>query len=146
MRNLTWLIGAGFLVFLHFIQPVAAQDKALIQKLDDEFVAAFNKGDYAAVAAMYAEDATLMPPGAPMMKGHQAIQAFWSKAGEGVTDAKIVAVDVTPLGDKAAREIGTFSLKTKGATPMELTGKFVVIWQKVGNDWKLSTDIWNTDK
>ena len=43
----------------------------------------------------------------------------------------------------AAREIGTFMLKTKGAQPQEIAGKYVVIWQKVGSDWKLATDIWN---
>jgi hypothetical protein len=24
-----------------------------------------------------------------------------------------------------------------------VTGKYVVVWEKVGNDWKLSSDIWN---
>src|SRR4051794_11857510 len=81
----------------------AAQDKAAIQKLDDEFAAAFNRGDYAAIAAMYSEDATILPPGAEMVKGHQAIQSFWSKAGEGIGDAKLNAVDVTPLGNDSAR-------------------------------------------
>jgi ketosteroid isomerase-like protein len=41
----------------------------------------------------------------------------------------------------AAREIGTFSLKTKGPTPQEVTGKYVVVWEKVGKDWKLAADI-----
>ena len=39
-----------------------------------------------------------------------------------------------------------FSLKTKGSQVQEVAGKYVVIWQKVGSDWKLATDIWNTDK
>jgi len=37
-------------------------------------------------------------------------------------------------------------LKTKGATPKEVAGKYVVIWQKLGKDWKLATDIWNEGK
>ena len=56
------------------------------------------------------------------------------------------AVDVKPFGPNSAREIGTFSLKTKGATPQEMTGKFVVLWEKVGNDWKLAVDMWNDGK
>ena len=47
------------------------------------------------------------------------------------------------LGASAAREIGTFSLKTKGSTPQEVTGKYLVVWEKVGNDWKLAADIWS---
>ena len=43
----------------------------------------------------------------------------------------------------AAREMGTFSLKTRGPRPQEVSGKYVVVWEKVGNDWKLATEIWN---
>ena len=50
------------------------------------------------------------------------------------------------LGPSAVREVGTFSLKTKGPTPQEVAGKYVVVWEKVGNDWKLATDIWNDGK
>jgi hypothetical protein len=24
-----------------------------------------------------------------------------------------------------------------------LTGKYIVVWEKVGKDWKLATDTWN---
>jgi ketosteroid isomerase-like protein len=58
----------------------------------------------------------------------------------------LTAVDVKPLGSEAAREIGTFSLRTKGQQPQEITGKYVVVWEKVGAHWKLATDIWNTNK
>jgi hypothetical protein len=53
---------------------------------------------------------------------------------------------VKPLGPSAAREIGTFSLKTKGPTPQEVTGKYLVVWEKIGSDWKLAADIWNDGK
>src|SRR4051794_14988442 len=146
MRTMTSVFSGTTFALLAFLQPAAAQDKAVIQKLDDQFAAAFNGGDYAAVAAIYSEDAAILPPSAEMMKGRQAIQTFWSKTGEAVGNAKLVAVDGTPLGNDTAREIGTFSLKTKGPSPVELTGKFVVVWRKIGTDWKLWTDIWNMDR
>jgi ketosteroid isomerase-like protein len=59
---------------------------------------------------------------------------------EQVSDPKLTTLDVKPLGPSAAREIGTFSLKTKGPTPQEVTGKYLVIWEKVGSDWKLAAD------
>jgi ketosteroid isomerase-like protein len=31
-------------------------------------------------------------------------------------------------------------------TPQEVTGKYLVVWEKVGTDWKLSADIWNDGK
>jgi uncharacterized protein (TIGR02246 family) len=125
-------------------QPPA--DKATIEKLNDAFVSAFNKGDFAAVGAMYGEDATALPPGSTMINGRSNIQAFWTQAGQGISDVKLTTVDVKPLGPDSAREIGTFSLMTKGQQSQQVVGKYVVVWQRVGIDWKLATDIWNADK
>jgi len=128
------------------IAPAAAQDKATIEKLNDAFEAAFNKGDFAAIGNMYAEDAYLLPPGNEMVKGRSNVQAFWTKAGEAVGGLKLTTVDVKPLGTDAARELGTFSLMTKDQPPQQVSGKYVVVWQKIGSEWKLATDIWNSDK
>ena len=126
--------------------PALAQNRATIEKLNDVWTAAFDKGDAAAVAALYTEDADVLPPGSAMVKGRTAIEAFWRQAAQQMTDAKLTTLDVLPLGRSAAREIGTVSLKTKSQPPQEVVGKYVVVWRKVGRDWKLATDIWNTDK
>jgi len=126
--------------------PALAQNKTTIEKLNDAWTAAFNKGDAAAVAALYAEDAYVLPPGSSMVKGRAAIEAFWRQAAQQMTDAKLTTVDVLPLGRSAAREVGTVTLKTKSQPPQEVVGKYVVVWRKIGRDWKLATDIWNTDK
>jgi uncharacterized protein (TIGR02246 family) len=126
--------------------PALAQNKATIEKLNDAWTAAFNKGDAAAVAALYTEDAYVLPPGSAMVKGRAAIEAFWRQAAQQMTDAKLTTLDVLPLGRSAAREIGTVTLKTKSQPPQEVVGKYAVVWRKVGRDWRLATDIWNTDK
>jgi len=126
--------------------PAFAQNKATIEKLNDVWTAAFNKGDAAAVAALYTEDAYVLPPGSGIVKGRAAIEAFWRQAAQQMSDAKLTTVDILPLGRSAAREIGTVTLKTKSQPPQEVVGKYVVVWRKVGRDWKLATDIWNTDK
>ena len=81
-----------------------------------------------------------------MVKGRNDIRSFWMKAAEQISDFKLATVDVKPLGSDAAREIGTFSLKTKGQQAQDVSGKYVVVWQKVGGDWKLATDIWNSNQ
>jgi uncharacterized protein (TIGR02246 family) len=126
--------------------PALAQNKATIEKLNDVWTAAFNKGDAAAVAALYTEDAYVLPAGSAMVKGRAAIEAFWRQAAQQMSDAKLTTVDVLPLGRSAAREIGTVTLKTKSQPPQEVVGKYVVVWRKIGRDWKLATDIWNTDR
>lgn len=138
------IIASGICLFLS--APAMAQDKATIQSLSDKFAQAFNAGDAAGVAALYTEEAVILPPGAEMMKGRTAIQAFWKGAAEQLGNGKLTTVDVKPLGGDRALEIGNFSFRTKASQPQEITGKYVVVWEKVGADWKLATDIWNTNK
>ena len=140
----SFAVVAGYLILS--AAPAVAQDKAAIEKLNDAWTAAFNKGDAAAVAAMYTEDAYVLPPGAEMVKGRTGIEAFWRQAAQQMGDAKLTTLDVLPLGRSAAREIGTVTLKTKSQPPQEIVGKYAVVWRKVGGKWKLATDIWNTNK
>ncbi|MGA8697214.1 MAG: DUF4440 domain-containing protein [Xanthobacteraceae bacterium] len=129
-------------VLMGLAAPAVAQ-KAAIDAANAKWVEFFNKGDFDGVASLYTVDATAFPPGSAMVKGRAAIGAMWKGMAEQVTDPKLTTLDVKRLGSAAAREIGTFSLKTKGATPKEVAGKYVVVWEKVGKDWKLATDIWN---
>src|SRR5215208_5392265 len=127
------------------IAPAFAQ-KPEIDAANAKWMELFNRGDFAGIAQLYTEDAIALPPGSGIVKGAAAIGAMWKSMAEQVSDVRVTAVDVKAFGPSAAREIGTFSLKTKGATPQEVTGKYVVLWEKVGSDWKLATDIWNDGK
>jgi uncharacterized protein (TIGR02246 family) len=133
------------LAFLAVIIAPAAAQKAEIEAANVKWMKFFSKGDFDGVASLYAVDATALPPGLAMVKGRVAIGAMWKSMAEQVSDPKVTTLDVKRLGPSAAREIGTFSLKTKGPTPKEISGKYVVLWEKVGKDWKLATDIWNND-
>jgi uncharacterized protein (TIGR02246 family) len=125
--------------------PAFAQ-KAEIEAVNAKWMDFFNKGDFVGVASLYTEDAAAFPPGSAMVNGRAAIGTMWKNMAEMVSDPKVTTLDVKSLGPSAAREIGTFSLKTKGPTPQEVTGKYVVVWEKVGGDWKLAADIWNEGK
>jgi uncharacterized protein (TIGR02246 family) len=138
-------IALAVTVLIGLAAPAAAQ-KAAIEAANAKWVEFFNKGDFDGVASLYTADATAFPPGSAMVKGSAAIGAMWKGMAEQVTDPNVTTIDVKRLGPAAAREIGTFRLKTKGSPPKEVTGKYVVIWQKVGKDWKLATDIWNEGK
>ena len=142
MRRMTFLA----VCFGLLSAPALAQSKAEIQQLNDRWTAAFNKGDAAAVAAMYTQDAYVLPAGAPMVKGRAAIEAFMRQTMQQIGDFKITTVDVKPLGGNAAREIGTATFKTKAQPPQDGAVKYGVVWQKEGGRWKLLQDIWNMDK
>jgi len=141
MRNV--VLVTAFLVGL--ITPAVAQ-KADIEAVNAKWIAFFNNGDFDGVASLYTVDATALPPGSAMVKGRAAIGAMWKGLAEQISDPKVTTLDVKRLGPSAAREIGTFSLKTKEQTPKQVTGKYVVVWQKVGRSWQLAADIWNEGK
>ena len=109
---------------------------------------AYNRGDAAAVAAMYTDDAVLLPPNFQMQEGRQAIQDFWALARQiGIRDLALETTRVEERGD-AAWEIGVYTLKIQpeGAAPIEDKGKYVVVWKRAGDgSWKLAVDIWNTN-
>jgi uncharacterized protein (TIGR02246 family) len=138
-------IALAVVVLAGLAAPAAAQ-KAEIEAANAKWVAFFNKGDFDGVASLYTADATAFPPGSAMVKGRAAIGAMWKSMADQMTDPKVTAIDVKRLGPRAAREIGNFSLKTKSSPPKEVTGKYVVVWEKVGRDWKLANDIWNEGK
>ncbi len=122
--------------------------KSEIDAANAKWVAAFNKGDAAAVAQLYTERATALPPGAPTAKGRAAIQAFWDGAiKDGVKNVTLKSIQVDQFGN-AAREIGEFSLDAPNAQK-QMTheqGKYVVLWRHGRGGWKLDTDIWNSNQ
>lgn len=89
------------------------------------------------------EDAVILPPGAPKMTGHAAIQGFWSSAAEqlGLTGVCLETEEVVQAGPDMAYEIGTGVLETEQGSS---EAKYVVIWRR-GDDgqWRWHVDIWN---
>lgn len=134
------------IVFLTGLGTPALAQKGKIEAVNAKSIELFNKSDFAGVASLYTEDATAFPPGSAIVKGSAAIGAMWKGMADQVGDPKITTLDVKMLGRSAAREIGTFSLKTKEPTPKEIIGKYVVVWERVGKNWKLANDIWNDGK
>ena len=128
------------------VVPARGQDQSEIENLNAHFIDRFNKSDGSGVAALYADDAVVLPPGAGIVKGRSEIQAFWQKAAETLGDLKLTTLDVKPIGENALRETGHFSMRTKTSPPQDVAGKYVVIWERVGSEWKLGTDIWNEGK
>ncbi len=122
---------------------VQAQDNATVQKLADQFAEAFNKNAAAGIGDMYTEDAVLVPPQADIRMGRKDIQAFWTQQAKQAEGLTIAVLDVKPLGPDAARAIVRGESTRKGQPPQYMTGRNVVVLQKVGQDWKVTTHIWN---
>jgi uncharacterized protein (TIGR02246 family) len=121
--------------------------RAAVEAANKRFIAAFNKGDAAAVAAMYTANARLLPPNSPMGEGRQAAQQFWQGAiGAGLKMVSLETLHVESQGNLAV-EVGRYTLtlpKSGGGVTTD-TGKYVVVWEREGGGWRIAADIWNSD-
>jgi ketosteroid isomerase-like protein len=75
---------------------------------------AFNRGDAPKLAACYAENARLLPPGHAMVEGLAAIEAYWAGLLQaGMTDHTLGLVSVEE-DQRGAVAIARWSAKGKG--------------------------------
>jgi len=76
--------------------------RADIETVNREIGKAFSRGDAAAIAAFYTDDAVVMPPNSQMIKGRKAIEEFWKGAmGMGVRSIQLDTLDVQSGTDLA---------------------------------------------
>lgn len=123
-------------------------DEQAIRGHVDHWLQLVEAKDAAGIAELYAEDGTVMPPNAPIGKGRAAIQQTWASMmatpGFGLTFTP-EQIFVSSSGDMAL-DRGTYSLTVApGGTTQTDTGKYVVVWRKIGSEWKVAADIFNSD-
>ena len=66
------------------IGPGIAQ-KGEIDAVNAQWIEFFNKGNFAGVASLYTEDATVFPPGSAMVKGRAGIEVLCKSPAEQFT-------------------------------------------------------------
>lgn len=135
----------AFVLLIALATPAFAQ-KARIEAVNAKWMELFNKGDFEGIAQLYTADAVAFPPGSAIVRGRAAIGAMWKGMAAQVGNPKVTTLEVARLGPATAREIGTFSLTTKGPSPKEVSGKYLVVWKRVRGQWQLAADIWNDGK
>ena len=125
--------------------PAPVDAKPEIAEQNKKFSAAVTAKDPAAIAALYAEDAVLMPPNAAAVRGRAAIQAYWQAfLDSGVTNGTLTSSDVSNT-DTDAIEAGTWVIRAPDGTVAE-NGKYMVWWKKSANGWHFYRDIFNSDR
>jgi uncharacterized protein (TIGR02246 family) len=123
-------------------------DEQAIRGHVDRWLQLVKAKDAAGIAALYAEDGAVMPPNAPIGKGRAAIQQAWASMmrtpGFDLTFNPEQIV-ISSSGDMAL-DRGTYNLTIAPAgTTQTDTGKYVVVWRKIGGDWKAVADIFNSN-
>ena len=128
-------------------RPALDQIRLAMSKTNDLFNSeVFGKRNFNALDQIYTADARILPPGAPMISGREAIKGFWSNLIQSVNarSAVLESVDVMPARDGIV-EIGraTLSVGPEGQPPTAMEVKYVVYWRQEDGRWKWHVDIWN---
>ena len=102
--------------------------------------------DFSLLDDVYTADARILPPGAPLISGREAIKKFWSDmvASVNATSVVLTSDDVMAAGDGVV-EIGhaTLGIDPTGGSPAQVEVKYVVYWRQENSRWKWHVDIWN---
>ena len=125
-----------------------AADEQAIRGTVDRWLQLVKAKDAASISQLYTDDGAVMPANAPIGKGPAAIQKTWASLlqtpGFDLTFAPEQII-VSQSGDMAL-DRGTYHLTVApGGKPQHDTGKYVVVWRKVGGTWKAAADIFNSD-
>ena len=137
------LVVAGLLVAAPSVGHAQAKTDPGLDKLAVEFAAAYNAHDAAKVASFYADDAVLMGPNEPMVKGRGNIEKYYRQQfARGAVRLRLRPFESAVTGARAF-EAGT-ATATLGAYSDD--GKYVVIYKRVGRAWKIAYDIFNSDQ
>lgn len=115
-----------------------------IANANRQFELKFANGDARGMALLYTMDGSVLPPGAPMQQGTEAIAAFWQMVmNMGIKSAQLETVQLEAEADTAV-ETGRYTLKGDGGKRID-EGKYLVVWKKQTGQWRLHKDIWNTN-
>lgn len=121
--------------------------KAELGQMNRDFASALNAKDAKAAAALYAEDAVLIPPGEPLVRGREAIEEYWRGAIEsgGVRNVSVETMDALSSGS-LGYETGSFVLTANGPDGEAVTdrGRYIELLRREPDGRWLSTHgIWN---
>jgi ketosteroid isomerase-like protein len=139
---------AGSLLFACTTAPspdTRARDEAAIRTADSSFSKAAEAKNLDQTVGYYADDATLLPPNAPMLTSHDAIHKMFGDmmGSPGFAIAwQATKADVARSGD-LGYTIGTYTMTLNGTTDH---GKYATVWRKQADgSWKVVADMFNSD-
>jgi uncharacterized protein (TIGR02246 family) len=128
--------------------PDASADIAALKANGHVWFDRYNAGDAQGVAALYASDAILLPAGAPMARGHEAIRQYLAEDIEKsrASGLSFKASDVTDgaIDGGTGWITGTFTVVDGSGNTVD-AGKYLTLYQMAEGEWVIVRDIWNSD-
>ena len=120
--------------------------QSLIRNLAQDFVIAFNTGNYDQAAALFAPDGALMAPHHDPAYGPKSVERLLHHfADAGYQDLRLETVRIESAGD-LAMEIGryTVAIHQPDGTIRGDRGKYLKTWKRLGA-WLILADCWSSN-
>ena len=129
-------------------QKAQIKDMKALHAVDNDWMTYYNKGKVDKVAALYADDATLMPPHAPAANGKAAIHAYFAGDIPGSQKGGY-KFNITGTPDGAVTGdwgwvSGTYTVTDKAGNIVD-AGKYLSVSHRVKGKWYYVRDTWNSD-
>jgi ketosteroid isomerase-like protein len=126
--------------------PALAGEMDAINALADKNVAAVNAHDAKTWASTYSKTAVLIPAGQPIVEGREAIEK-WGEGAAKVWNSLKVTPGKTTLNGETAWQPGTWAgnLNTPDGKAIDLSGNYLMVLAKEGQDWSIIADTWNVN-
>lgn len=122
--------------------PTLSAGQIVLYKLEADFAADVARRGGKAFAAWFANDAVTLANGKPAVEGHRAITAGanWDPAVYQLT-WKPDGAQMGPSGDTGFTW-GHYQGHSRDAQgqPVVQEGRYITVWKKVGNQWKVALD------
>lgn len=116
---------------------------AAIVKQTESFERAVEKQDALSLASLYNKNGELYAPTIPLIKGQRQVAAFWDHVfTKGLKKADLQTIKIEG-SEYNLTESGKYKLFGGEGQLLDF-GKYIVIWEKVDNQWKIKHDIFNS--
>jgi uncharacterized protein (TIGR02246 family) len=126
-----------------------AADESAVKDQDAQWAKTAMANDLDGAVSYYTDDASILPPNAPIATGKQAIRAVWASL---LNPDTVVSWEVNKAEAARSGELayvtGAYSItaKTPKGKAQEDRGKLLEVWKKQGDGkWKVVEDIFNSD-
>ncbi len=109
------------------------------------FSKAIIASDYQSIASAYTVDGKLFPNNREIISGYDDIIDYWTlPEGVQIVHHKVSPEEIKILGEEAY-DYGYYEGKTQRADGTEISwrGKYVIVWKRINDEWKMYLDIWN---
>jgi ketosteroid isomerase-like protein len=138
------LTGGDRLATLDLSEGAGMGDLTTVEGLKAELVHAFERGDAARAASLYEPGARLLPPGAGVITGADAVLAFFEqRIATGSDGGELETVRLDEYGDVAVEE-GRYG--RRAGDQLLDSGKYLAVFRRQPDGtWRWVTDMWNSD-